>query len=63
MRHIADIIDERDCARRIAVALEQENAHLTDTLRTLRAACQPGAPLLTIDGVADTIDRALGEKP
>jgi hypothetical protein len=34
-QRIATLTRERDSARDVAVRLEQENAHLEDTLRTL----------------------------
>lgn len=56
---IVSALDERDRARRFAVALESQNAYLIDVLRDLLAACAPDAPLLTIDDVESRIRAAL----
>lgn len=56
---LVSALDERDRARDMAVALECENARLLDTLRELRAACEPHAPLITLDDIAERVDAAL----
>lgn len=56
-------LEERDRARRLAVALEQENAHLTGFLHWLRDDLQRGGLVhLTLDDLVTSIDQALGER-
>ena len=58
-------MEERDRARRVAVALEQENAHLTGFLHWLRDDLQRGGVVhLTLDDLVQSIDGALeGVRP
>jgi hypothetical protein len=56
---IVTALDERDRARRIAVALEQENARLLGFLQWMRDdLARGGQVLLTIDDLIAAIDEA-----